>query len=537
MAAKVLNIEAGKRITKVCVSERKGKAFSVSDSFVFNTPEGAVLDGQIISEISFGDKLKEELADRSINVSDCYFSVASSKIAAREVTLPNAKDEQIKSIVKTNASDYFPVDITKYVIDSVILEKTEDECRVLVVAMPAIIVDSYLALADYLGFVIKAVDFCSNSQYQILKGINSGDEDMADMFITIDPDSAAVIFSESGKLLLQRALSVGGDEMISKFMGKRDMELDEYLEALEILSNGDAASEEDEDEELYDCMTKLVSGITRSLDFFRGNVADKVVNRVVLMGSCCHLNGLKERIAEAVGVETVWLEEVPDIQGLANSISDISVYIGCLGSRLAPMSLLPEEYVTKHGGGGKAKAINDKNFGFFAVGICVGIAIILAAYSLGNYFVSKSDLEKIESDISKYEYAEQEFKTYLSYTDGDESLQTYVDGSVTNNSNLLAFFEELETKMPSSITFLSVSCNDEGVSINVTVPDFEAAAVTIRELRNFETIEIVTTSGMSQAADEEGVSQVSFSMSAKYVVPEEPTEPVVEEAATEEVID
>ena len=111
MASKSLNIEVGKRICKMCMTVSKGKAFQVSDSFVFATPDGAVVDGQIVNPAIMGEAIRDEMNLHNININNCVFSVASSKIAVREVNVPAIKDDQIKSIVATNASDYFPVDI------------------------------------------------------------------------------------------------------------------------------------------------------------------------------------------------------------------------------------------------------------------------------------------------------------------------------------------------------------------------------------------------------------------------------------------
>ena len=593
MAAKVLNIEVGKRITKVCITEKRGKSFSVSDSFVFATPEGSVVDGQVVSEINLGDKLNEELAMRSISANEVYFSVASSKIASREVTLPAVKDDQLKNIVLTNAGDYFPVDISKYSIDSVLLERTEEECRLIVFAMPILIVDSYISLAEYCGLVVKAIDCSANSQFQVLKSITG---EGVDMFITIDADSSSVNFSENGNLLMQRSLPIGGDEMICRYMAAKEIPDDEYIAALqklnavssEALSEEEASAETEEEEEveayspdsesgdadaedaegeesgseeegeetvspdpfgyaedtreeisvivdgcdLTDSIMRIVGGISRSLDYFRGS-NDKEISRVVLMGSCAHLQGLKEAIADAVGAETCWLEEVSDIQGLANSIGDISVYIGCLGARMAPLSFLPADYLQAHGGG-KRKAINDQNFGYIGGGVCLLIALLLVGYSLGGYLFRKSKLEKVEAEIATLEYAEKEYNLYTSYGAAEQGLQSFVDGVQTNNASLLAFFGELEAKMPSTLSVLTASCTDKSVSLNVTCTSFKDAAETLRQLRTFETIDIVECNGVTQAEDE-GASLASFTVICNYPIPEPETAPTTaEETSAEE---
>ena len=615
MAAKVLNIEIGKRITKVCVSEKKGKSFAITDEFIFATPEGAAVDGQIVSEITLGDALKEQLADRNIVANEAYFTIASTKIASRDVSLPNAKEDQIKNIVATNASDYFPIDIEKYTIDTVLLEKTENECRALVVAVPTAIVESYIALAEYMGISIGALDYCANSQYQVLKAI--GGENV-DMFINVDADATSIIFTENGKLLMQRSISVGGDELISRYMALKEMPEYLYLKALGELSagNGSAAAEgaeesaetpaaepeteegadaaeefaeadsdeeaeesaeiedaeedadetaeetaeedaeeatvdseesidifsgasdDDEEESDFDilddvgynsCLTRLVNTIARSLDYFRnGSFGDKEIGRVILMGTCCHMAGLKEKIAEALGTETLCLEEVPDLQTLANSIGDISIYVGCLGSRLAPMNFLPSEYVKKHGK--KNGTINGDNFGIVAIVAAVLIAAILCGIPGIKGIIANKKLEDIESQIDEIKDAEDKYNEYVRYQSGRDNLKAYVDGSITNNENLKAFFEELEKKMPSNIVVLSASCTTESVSLNVTVTSFAEAAETLRQLRTFASIDVVDCSAMSKSGDD-GASLVSFSINCSYPVPE--PEPVVEEVVEE----
>ncbi len=526
MAVKVLNIEVGKRMCKVCVSEKKGKAFSISDSFVFDTPDGAVVDGQIVSEITLGDKIKEELSNREITANEVYFSIASSKIASREISIPAVKDEQIKSIVTTNASEYFPVDVSKYSIDSLLLERVDDECRVLVVAVPIIIVESYIALADYVGFAIKALDFGANSQYQVLRGIKG---EGVTMYVTVDADSSSVIFAEEGNLLMQRSLSFGGDEMICEYLAAKGEEESNYLKALDELCVSAEKPELAEDVSEYSSsLDRLVGSLARSVDFFRGGkYADKEITRVVLMGSCCHLAGLKEKIADSVGVETEWLEEVPDIQSLANSIGSISVFIGCLGARMAPMSFLPSDYVKRVGG--SKKVVNNENFGYFIIAGCLIVALVLVGFPLVKNLVNKSKLKKVETEISELEYAKDKYDAYVRYTNGKKDMESFVDSSITNNANLLAFFGELEAKMPSNLNLLSASCTEESVSLNITVPSFKEAAEAIRQLRSFESIDVITVSAMSESGDN-GASLVTFTVNCAYPVPE--TEPPTTEATT-----
>ena len=61
--------------------------------------------------------------------------MASAKVASREVLLPPVKDNRIKTVIETNAADYFPVDMSNYRVSYSLLERVTGDnpgCRVLV---------------------------------------------------------------------------------------------------------------------------------------------------------------------------------------------------------------------------------------------------------------------------------------------------------------------------------------------------------------------------------------------------------------------
>ncbi len=67
-SGKILNIEVGDKLTKVCLSARHGKSYQILDSFIFQTPEKSVSDGQIADPEKLASELitRETLLDSNI---------------------------------------------------------------------------------------------------------------------------------------------------------------------------------------------------------------------------------------------------------------------------------------------------------------------------------------------------------------------------------------------------------------------------------------------------------------------------------------
>lgn len=127
MAKKVLSIVIGTESTRVCeISYRKNyknKGIRVFRSISFPTPQNTIDDGYIKDKAAFGEELKNRLREAKFKSDKVIFSIASSKIANREVILPPTKEKRIMDIIRTGASDYFPVNVEDYVLSYYILEK------------------------------------------------------------------------------------------------------------------------------------------------------------------------------------------------------------------------------------------------------------------------------------------------------------------------------------------------------------------------------------------------------------------------------
>jgi|GEM_PF-5371129 Tfp pilus assembly protein, ATPase PilM len=132
MSSKVLSIEIGTKITKICeVSYNKyakNSGIKVHNSISFTNPVNVVEDGLIKEKEIYAQALRTQIEAAKFTTKKVIFSIASTKIAIREITIPPVKDDKIMNLVKTGASEYFPVDLKEYILSYIIMEKkTSDQ--------------------------------------------------------------------------------------------------------------------------------------------------------------------------------------------------------------------------------------------------------------------------------------------------------------------------------------------------------------------------------------------------------------------------
>lgn len=510
---KMLNVEIGDRLTKVCVSVSRGGRRSVRNSFLFETPEKAVEDGQIVSPDAFAAALRAQLGVHGLKgVKNAAFTVASSKIATREVKLPPIRDNRLKDIVQTNASDYFPVDLSKYHVAHCLLERVEKgedaSCRVLVFAVPLQILQSYFQTAEKAGLRVRSIDYAGNSQYQLLRLLEDG---QATLYVNLESNSTCITFLKDEKLLFQRTFTFGGDEVVRDYMDASKKP--DYLAALaECCGAGKP--------QLPESLSHLVENIIRSANYFNSSHWERPMERMVLLGPYSRLAGLRELLEKGTGVEISYIGNDQVARFFAHA-ADFSAYLSCVGSGFAPLDLIPQQFRTEKRFLRRAGEKSDQNSvrdGAVILGICLAAALAISATGLLRYHSALAEKAAMEKEIKNLSYTEGVYQSYALYKANAGSLAT-LSGTVSSpNDSLTAFFSELETKMPSRILLLSAACDQNGVTMNITVPDYDEVAMVLVQLRSFQSIRNIQISSVEKETDQSNGSYVKFSLTCEYGV-------------------
>ena len=192
--ARVLSVEIGTSLIRFCEVDYKVKSPKVYKWATVKLPEGAVLDDTVVVTDELVASIKEALRENHIRVKKMVFTMNSTKIATREVTIPYIKENKVEEYVHTNASDFFPVDLELYELGLSIIGVAENDkgikqYKVHVFAAPKAIIAGYMSLAATLGGSVEALDYSGNSIYQMIK--NHCDTDVQ-MVIKIDEKSSII---------------------------------------------------------------------------------------------------------------------------------------------------------------------------------------------------------------------------------------------------------------------------------------------------------------------------------------------------------
>lgn len=542
MNNRVLSIEIGNSFTKICEIDYKVKKPKVYKVLTVETPEGVVVDGMLQPTQEYADHLVSALGTNGIRTKRVIFTISSTRVASREVQIPNVKANKIEALVKTNANDYFPVDLTQYEIGHYLAGGLTEEgkLRVMALAVPKALLDSYYQLAQMCGWEVECFDYSSNSLYQILRDEKS---EKVTMMIKIDENSTIVTVLSAGKVLLQRTVAYGVQDAIETMIASGAYAVNDPMSAVErfqkktclnrVLHQGDKVWEEnagrweDEDagnvevtaarQKITASLEPLIVGVSRVIDFYDSRNGDTPIERTYVTGLGGSFSGMSKLFTNCLERKVHTLSDMEDKIGMSKAIRSTrpAAYISCLGAVLAPVGLIDKSQQKTKG----MTVVSGTNYTFVSVAVLVlGVilSIAMAVTSLTRYFGTVAENVALQARVEELQPAQAVYNDYLATAAQYDKYQYLYEYTENPNENLVEFINELEQILPSSFWTNSFSSDMEGISMSVTVEGKAAAARTILNIRNMESIEDVQISNITDAQNELGESAVTFSITGTY---------------------
>lgn len=524
--AKVLSVEIGYSLIKIMETDFKAKSPKIYRCVNLQTPSGVLNDGELNVTGDLVAIINDALMARRMKTKQVVFTITSSKIASREVILPNVKENKVETLVRANASDYFPVDLSRYEISYTSLgmvgeEKDKMQRKVMVFAAPQALLEGYYTLAERCGLTLVAMDYSGNSIYQVIKKeCGSGIQ----MVVKVDERSSIITVLEEGQLVLQRSIPYGVDEAVETLIKTRAYEVRDYKEAVDLLRRKTCVNrtlraradlvDVDEDEGELDegeqfasarqqvtgALETLVSGIARVIDFYNSRNYGKQIDKTYLTGLGGDFSGLSKLLTNELGMRIVVLTKAEGFN-LAKAFRETGFggYIACLGAAVAPLGFLPSKNVEKKE---KEKFTLTPLLAVSVLILCLIISVAWFVVAYMPYSEAAEENARRRSEVQSL--AQLYVPDYLEYTTTKQAYE-YMFAAYGQTRLVtqyaVEFIEEMERKMPHAFYISTLHINATGFTMAVTVATKEEAAECIEQLRTFSSIAGLSVNGINDGRE------------------------------------
>ena len=341
-----LGVEIGTSAIKV-VALRPGSPPSLQHAVMVPTPIGSMRDGLVVEPQAVATELKNLLAEHRITTRYAVTAVPNQVAVTRNIMVPRMDRKDLQEAIKWEAERYIPYPIDDVSLDFDLLDDLstipeDGQMEIVIAAAPTEAIARQIEVLRLAGLEPTVVDLKSFASLRALRGnllgehltkstltgTNYTEAGEVALVMEIGASSSVINLVRGDRVLMARNINVSADDFTTAlqkafdldFSAAEDVKLG-YATATtptedeEDLLNFDMAREQYSPARVFEVIRPvlgdLITEIRRSLEFYRVQSGDVVIDRTFLAGGGAKLRGLAAAISDALGfrveVASPWL--------------------------------------------------------------------------------------------------------------------------------------------------------------------------------------------------------------------------------------
>lgn len=280
------------------LNEIKGN-YRLKNFGVVKLPKETIVNGVIINSDSLVQSIKSLMSNLKINNKNVSISISGHPVIIKKISLPFMTEDELESVIETEAEQYIPFDLVEVNIDFQILgvnEENSEQMNVMLVAAKKVMIEEYTEVIQSAGLKTSVIDIDVFALENMFNINYTFEEEEIIVLIDIGASVTNINIIKDGTSIFNRDVFLGGNQITEEIQ----KELSVSFEEAEILKTGEkieGIDQEQIDQIISNSSSSIVREIQRTLDFFTGSSYAEI-HRIYLSGGGSKTKGLKEIIDE-----------------------------------------------------------------------------------------------------------------------------------------------------------------------------------------------------------------------------------------------
>ena len=341
-----IGVEIGTSAIKV-VALRPGSPPVLQHAVMCPTPIGSMRDGMVVEPQAVASELKRLLAQHRITTKYAVTAVPNQQAVTRNIMVPKMDTKELQEAIKWEAERYIPYPIDEVSLDFDVLDdmsKIADDAQmeVVIAAAPTEAIARQVEVLRLAGLEPTIIDLKSFSTLRALRGnllgehltkstltgTNYTEAGEVALVMEIGASSSVISLVRGDRVLMARNINVAADDFTTALQKAFDLDFASAEEVKIGYATATTPTEDEEDllnfdmsreqysparvfEVVRPVLGELITEVRRSMEFYRVQSGDIVIDRTFLAGGGAKLRGLAAAISDALGfrveVASPWL--------------------------------------------------------------------------------------------------------------------------------------------------------------------------------------------------------------------------------------
>jgi type IV pilus assembly protein PilM len=343
-----LVLEFGSYNIKLILATTNSKGLRIERMNLIPTTEGCISNGTIVDAEKVAEIVAAHMKKNNIKTKKTKITITTPAMTMREVLVLNHKKEVIKSFIEIEASNFFPMDLSKCVVDYKIIpdelgNPDTTEHKILIAAIPSEIINGYLEVAKILALDVDTVEFASDSiskLYAKRKHFAKPNEKSADIithtpvstvFIDIGAEMTNVTITTDNVIKYNKILNFGASN-INRLIPQEEQFEKRGFDLFNSISNFE---QDNVDKQIKTALTDFFDDIRAFFDFHISRKTGNKIDQIILIGGGATQLGMLEVFQETFSGNISVGFEFEDIRFGFKTVCDkeeILYFYNCIGA-------------------------------------------------------------------------------------------------------------------------------------------------------------------------------------------------------------
>jgi type IV pilus assembly protein PilM len=298
----VVGLDIGSSAVKAVELKPAGKTYRVAAFASEPVPPDSIVDGAIIDGGAVSDAIRRLFENKAFKTKEVAVSLSGNAVIVKKISLPVMTENELAESIYWEAEQYIPFDIQDVNLDYQILDAGKGgdgkgTMDVLLVAAKKEKIADYTGVISQAGRIPLLVDvdaFALQNAYEMNYGMDS-----RSVIVLLNAGASAININivSGGQSVFTRDISMGGNaytEAVQK-------ELNLPFETAEQAKKGelvDGVSFEEVRSVLHAMTENVLLEIQKTFDFFKATASSERIDRILLSGGACSVDGFEQAIEE-----------------------------------------------------------------------------------------------------------------------------------------------------------------------------------------------------------------------------------------------
>ena len=301
----VVGLDIGSSTVKAVELKASGKGYKVTAFGVEPVPADSIVDGAIIDGGAVADAIRRLLDQKAFKTKEVASSLSGNAVIVKKISLPVMTESELSESIYWEAEQYIPFDIQDVNLDYQILDpgtgpEANGTMEVLLVAAKKEKIADYTGVISQAGRTPALVDvdaFALQNAYEVNYGL---DPDAVVVLLNAGASAVNINILSGHQSLFTRDISMGGNAYTEAVQKELNLPFDSAEQA----KKGEPVDGVNPDEvrPVLQAMTEnLLLEIQKTFDFYKASATSDRIDRILLSGGACSVEGFAEALAERFG--------------------------------------------------------------------------------------------------------------------------------------------------------------------------------------------------------------------------------------------